>query len=74
MEGNMEEDDASIYFTSGEGSLCWALKFITHEISGTTGLPKGVLCTQRQYLTNVMNVSEWACNGIFLVLTLLYRF
>ncbi|KAF6762632.1 long-chain-fatty-acid-CoA ligase [Ephemerocybe angulata] len=25
--------------------------------SGTTGLPKGVLSTQRQYLTNVMNIS-----------------
>jgi long-subunit acyl-CoA synthetase (AMP-forming) len=24
--------------------------------TGTTGLPKGVLSTQRQYLTNVLNV------------------
>ncbi|PPQ63866.1 hypothetical protein CVT24_009492 [Panaeolus cyanescens] len=36
------EDDATILFTSGS--------------SRTTGLPKGVLSTQRQYLTNVLNV------------------
>lgn len=29
----------------------------TNNPEGTTGLPKGVLSTQRQFLTNVLNVS-----------------
>ena len=50
------EDNATIVFTSGRSKPCRAF-FSPYWLSlGTTGLPKGVLSTQRQFLTNVLNV------------------
>jgi acyl-CoA synthetase (AMP-forming)/AMP-acid ligase II len=60
--GVVPEDGASILFTSGT-SLANPARFpyyycsLSHASStGTTGLPKGVLSTQRQWLTNAANV------------------
>lgn len=53
------EDNASILFTSGKFIGISLNDLFAHlGILGTTGLPKGVLSTHRQYLTNVMNVSQ----------------
>lgn len=58
--GLTADDDATILFTSGAFSsqpvrpsrtLTAAPPFL-----GTTGMPKGVLSTQRQFLTNILNV------------------
>lgn len=49
------EDNATIIFTSGSEILASDIVVIL-TIVGTTGLPKGVLSTQRQFLTNVLNV------------------
>jgi long-subunit acyl-CoA synthetase (AMP-forming) len=50
------EDNATIIFTSG---ICLSVYVrLAHRPTGTTGLPKGVLSTQRQFLTNVLNVSK----------------
>jgi long-subunit acyl-CoA synthetase (AMP-forming) len=51
------EDNATIIFTSGTRTLSNILLSVwTDYPPGTTGLPKGVLSTQRQFLTNVLNV------------------
>jgi acyl-CoA synthetase (AMP-forming)/AMP-acid ligase II len=54
------EDNATIIFTSGTYHCC--LVFLSHventSATGTTGLPKGVLSTQRQFLSNVLNVGR----------------
>lgn len=52
----LPEDDATIYFTSGrplDNLYCFATE---RSLIGTTGVPKGVLSTQRMYLTNIFNV------------------
>jgi acyl-CoA synthetase (AMP-forming)/AMP-acid ligase II len=57
------EDNAAVMFTSGEPCVFLSLHVTctSSDVSlGTTGLPKGVLSTQRQFLTNVLNV----CHGI----------
>ena len=60
----LPDDDATIIFTSGKfayhlDSRCaWVINHVWN-IPGTTGLPKGVLSTQRMYLSNLMNV----CSG-----------
>lgn len=53
----LPEDNAVIMFTSGTKAST-SLPFTPHTNNpkGTTGLPKGVLSTQRQFLTNVLNV------------------
>lgn len=53
----LPEDNATILFTSGSNLNC-LLVHVSHErnLLGTTGLPKGVLSTQRQFLTNIFNV------------------
>ncbi|KIL66207.1 hypothetical protein M378DRAFT_10208 [Amanita muscaria Koide BX008] len=51
----MPEDNATIMFTSGKFRyLCAVSDFGIPQ--GTTGLPKGVLSSHRQFLTNVLNV------------------
>lgn len=53
------EDNASILFTSGVSLAKLAtFSFVSRVSIGTTGLPKGVLTTQRQWLTNTINVSK----------------
>lgn len=63
------EDNATIIFTSGISTSSVSTHqltlrpILTHK--GTTGLPKGVLSTQRQFLTNVLNVSYLQINRSF---------
>lgn len=63
------EDNATIIFTSGISTSSVSTHqptlrpVLTHK--GTTGLPKGVLSTQRQFLTNVLNVSYLQINQSF---------
>lgn len=54
--GIIHEDNATILFTSGALSRWYVSCPNSHAPIGTTGLPKGVLSTQRQWLTNVLNV------------------
>ncbi|KAG5350344.1 hypothetical protein C0989_011408 [Termitomyces sp. Mn162] len=56
----LPEDNALVMFTSGMGMSCF-LQDANERANisgwtGTTGLPKGVLSTQRQFLTNIPNV------------------
>lgn len=53
----LPEDNATILFTSGTRNLDELLKLGSASIVGTTGLPKGAVNTQRQFLTNILNVS-----------------
>lgn len=61
--GLTPEDDATILFTSGAFSSQPGPS--VHDIDsrsdllGTTGMPKGVLSTQRQFLTNIPNVGHF---------------
>lgn len=53
----LPEDNAVIMFTSGmKSSINLPFTAHTNKSQGTTGLPKGVLSTQRQFLTNILNV------------------
>ena len=57
--GVTPEDNSTIIFTSGMLVFLISLDdSILNLISGTTGMPKGVLSSQRQFLTNTLNVSE----------------
>ncbi|KAF5385818.1 hypothetical protein D9615_002571 [Tricholomella constricta] len=51
---------AFLVFDNHEGSRRWhgmnSFPAIVEQYRGTTGLPKGVLSTQRQFLTNALNV------------------
>lgn len=65
----LPEDNATIIFTSGKSVHIESNYFLISFLLGTTGLPKGVLSTQRMYLTNVFNVCskfpnwvEYCCN------------
>ncbi|KAF5384198.1 hypothetical protein D9615_003371 [Tricholomella constricta] len=53
----LPEDNALVMFTSGAYFIFHGLPSrLLMLAEGTTGLPKGVLSTQRQFLTNVPNV------------------
>ncbi len=58
------EDNAAIMFTSGRICSQYHNRFKTRH-TGTTGLPKGVLSTQRQFLTNVLNVRVFSDQAVF---------
>ncbi|KAG5636317.1 hypothetical protein H0H81_008431 [Sphagnurus paluster] len=55
----LPEDNALVMFTSGASTTKYETEteadLAVHSI-GTTGMPKGVLSTQRQFLTNIPNV------------------
>lgn len=57
------EDNATIIFTSG--TCVPLLRGLLHPLTSiyiSTGLPKGVLSTQRQFLTNLRNVCGSTCS------------
>ncbi|KAF8906525.1 hypothetical protein CPB84DRAFT_1813777 [Gymnopilus junonius] len=62
-------DSLNVYLGDGSDILDSTISIIPEEnatiifTSGTTGLPKGVLSTQRQFLTNVLNVLVGGCRA-----------
>jgi len=61
----LPDDNATIVFTSGKFAYrlgshrVWVIDH-AWNILGTTGLPKGVLSTQRMYMSNLMNITSFS--------------
>lgn len=61
--GILPEDNATVIFTSGTSVSLLIHSSIIHPPNlRRTGLPKGVLSTQRMFLTNVLNVRPSWCH------------
>ncbi|CAK5277929.1 unnamed protein product [Mycena citricolor] len=57
----LPEDDAVIFFTSVRSMSSFCFQMPSLPWSQTTGLPKGVLSTHRQYMTNTLTVRYPLC-------------